>query len=145
MPRRRRPLGPSLFDEPPKRVRRSLDGPAVRAKRISGLDQLAERAHDEWAGRKARDEGIERARRAVDHEWIASAWHLLAELIKTGRPFTTDDILDVVGDPPKGDPRVLGALIIDAARKKRIAGTGRYIPSRRASCHARPKKEWVGA
>lgn len=96
-------------------------------------------------GIAAREEGMERSEAAVCPEWRAAAERVLDNLIRSGEPFTTDDIIDSVGEPSYGDKRGLGGMMMSRARAGDIVATGYYVTSSNPSCHARPKKQWVGA
>lgn len=91
---------------------------------------------------RKRDEAIERVRQGKA-EYIAMASAALARLAATRQPFTSDDLVRIVGKH-EDEGRVLGAVFKDAHRAGLIRPTGRWPRSADASCNARDKREWVG-
>jgi hypothetical protein len=62
-------------------------------------------------------------------------------LILGGQEFDADDLVDMVGMPPR--PNMLGGLFIGASRAKRIVPVG-YTQAARPSSHARVQRLWQG-
>lgn len=81
----------------------------------------------------------------ADDGWLARATSALGTLVHRGRPFTTDDVwelLDTWAVPAPREPRAMGAVTRAAARDKRIVKTTEYVNSTRPGCHARPIPVW---
>lgn len=81
----------------------------------------------------------------ADDTWLARARGALNDLVRAGRPFTTDDLwaeLDRLGVPAPREPRAMGAVTSGAARDGRIVKTREYVNSVRPGCHARPIPVW---
>lgn len=81
----------------------------------------------------------------TDSRWLAEATRILHDLIRAGRPFTTDDIwaeLDEREVPAPREPRAMGAVTRPASRDHRIVKTGEWINSNRPGCHSRPVPVW---
>jgi hypothetical protein len=84
------------------------------------------------AARAAREAGMERAE-AAEMDWSERADRAIAHLASTGRPFSPDDVRDLVGDP--AHPNAMGGRFMAAVRRRQIERCG-WAPSRRESCHA---------
>lgn len=81
----------------------------------------------------------------ADDTWLREARDALTQLIRAGRPFTTDDVwavLDARGVPAPREPRAMGAVTRAAAREERMVKTREYVNSTRPGCHARPIPVW---
>lgn len=88
----------------------------------------------------AADEAIARVERGAPASWMSNARYVIYELCVKQPEFTTDDVWDVLGQPP--EPRAMGAVMRQVTRKGYCVGTDRYIKSKRRECHARPVKVW---
>lgn len=75
-------------------------------------------------------------------EYIADANRALFALIKAGGPFTSDDIVEMIGKH-EDEGRVLGSVLRGAARRCLIQPTGKWIKSTDPSCNVRDKREWI--
>lgn len=94
--------------------------------------------------RRRRDEGAEAASLGA-HAWARMAGEqALADLARSGREFSSDDVHEAVGSPLGCGPGVIGSLFLMAARRGEIVHTG-YVQSRRATSHGRVIKTWRGA
>lgn len=93
------------------------------------------------AGEAARDQAIARVDAAADPDWKADAQRALNELIDAGEKFSADDIWLRVGYKP-AEPRALGSLLQQAARRGRIVQTGERRKSARPEHHAYPCTVW---
>jgi hypothetical protein len=89
------------------------------------------------------DTAMRNAERNTDPTWAEAAESIIVELARTGRHFTSDDIMehltDVETETP--DPRALGPIVKRALSRQWIARTG-YEPSRRR--HGTPIAVYVG-
>ena len=79
--------------------------------------------------RAARDEAMERVESNADAEWRVLADQYLYRRIRTGLPFTTDDLWDD-GLPKPREPRALGPVMMAAKRRGDIYDTGDMVRSR---------------
>jgi hypothetical protein len=70
------------------------------------------------------------------HPWSAAAPQAIQQLAASGKPFTSDNVRDVAGDPP--EPRLMGA-VLSGARSKRIAQPVAAVLGR----NGRPLRLWV--
>jgi hypothetical protein len=81
-------------------------------------------------------------------DWKRLARAAIEELARSGRPFTADDVIAIVGlpRPAEGSNRnnAVGAMISGAGRRRLIVKTGEYVTSRRPLSHARMIAVWVG-
>lgn len=89
---------------------------------------------------QARDEAIEQVKRSTPAEWAKDARTCLVAILMTQRTATTDDVWQVIGQPP--EPRALGGVIKDMVDNRTIEPTGEYVASIRPKCHARPVRVW---
>lgn len=97
-------------------------------------------------GEQAADAAIDQVRAGMDMAWYATAFRVVRQLGQSGKHFTTDDVWDALDKLPVAtpEPRALGAVMRDAKRAGSIQPTNNYAKSRRAACHARPVRVWVG-
>lgn len=90
-------------------------------------------------------EGMARAERAADPDWLQAAKRVVWQLCREGSPFTTDAVwyrLEALG-VRTGEPRALGAVMKAASSAGFISATGGYFKSTRPECHSRPLALWV--
>lgn len=74
--------------------------------------------------------------------WAEQATRVILELARTGRHFTTDDVMDELTDVEETpDPRALGPIVRRCINRGYIHRTG-YEPSRRR--HGAPVATYVG-
>lgn len=92
-------------------------------------------------GRRRRDEGQERVDSHTDEAWKDAADAAIARLARTGRPFTAEDLTDLVGMPPRHN--AIGSRFTTAARAGLIEEIG-YKQSTRAARHASRMLVWRG-
>lgn len=97
-------------------------------------------------GRDLRDVGIaavDAAGVAAHKTWRPKAEAALDQLIRSGSPFTADDLRALVDEPPD-HPNQVGALIMGASRRGEIRKLG-YRQSRVKSRQAGSLALWVAA
>lgn len=90
------------------------------------------------------DAAIAQAEEHADRVWLSAAKQIVWDLIKDGRPFTTDDCwarLDTL-DVVTHEPRALGAVLRAAAKAGYIEQTGEYVATARPKAHSRPIPYW---
>lgn len=85
---------------------------------------------------------VDRAAR-VDPDWLDNAREALYDLARTGKPFTSEDVLHRAG-LSIGDHRALGGLFRSARSLLVIAPTGRVVSARRPVRNGGLVREWVG-
>jgi len=99
------------------------------------------------AGRQLRDEGIAQVSlpsHVEEHEeWKAKYSSVIEGLAKSDKPFNSDDVWAIMGDPPC-HPNIIGALFNKAVRSKLITPID-YRGVQRASGHARNAKLYIGS
>lgn len=93
--------------------------------------------------RAARDEAIERVDDNADAEWKEDAYSVVMRLAKVGKPFTADEVWEVLGLGGTHEPAALGPVFLRAAKASAIVKTGRLVPTRFARRH-RELTEWIG-
>ena len=91
--------------------------------------------------RDLRDKVIERAEAAEDDAWKAMAYNSGLALARSGRPFSIDDITEVVGMPRRSN--ATGGIIMRLSRQGLIQRVG-VTPSRRLETHAHTNPLWQG-
>lgn len=94
------------------------------------------------AGRRNRDEALERVERAADEEWKERAWAYLNRMAKAQPEFCAEDLWLAGLDKPR-EPRALGPLLMHARRDGLIAPSGRYRQSASASRNSGDAKVWL--
>jgi hypothetical protein len=89
------------------------------------------------------DTAMRNTERNTDPTWAQAAERIIVELARTGRHFTSDDIMDHLTDveTETPDPRALGPIVKRAISRQWIHRTG-YEPSRRR--HGTPIAVYVG-
>lgn len=92
-------------------------------------------------GEALRDQGMARVLMFTPDEWKARAFEAIVELAKTGEPFTSEQLREIVGDPPK--PNAMGSIFNAAAMKKIIVHCG-WRKASRPGMHATDLREWIG-
>lgn len=93
-------------------------------------------------GVKLRDDAIRRADEHADADWKQAAYQAVADLALFCDYLTTDDVHERLEGVSTHELRALGAIMKRAARDGLIAPTDRYLPTLRASAHARPVRVW---
>lgn len=85
---------------------------------------------------------------AAHPEWGARAMREVERLARCGIPFTSEDVVLMVGLPTgkvaTNKNNAVGALITSAAKHGLIVKTGRYVPSKRRRSHGAALAEWRG-
>ena len=94
--------------------------------------------------RQRRDEGTRAASLNTWGPWRRRAEAELERLARSGREFTSDDLVDAVGLPVASSTNAVGALFRAAARRRLIVTTG-ATTSRRASRAGGLVRTWRGA
>lgn len=100
----------------------------------------------DWSeAQRQRDVSIQQVGEHADQDYMRVALRIVAELARTGQPFTTDDVIarmpDGVSTP---EPRALGAVMTIARRQGIVEPTSQYRNSTMMTCHGRPKRLWRG-
>jgi hypothetical protein len=108
--------------------------------------RMPPRAQGLAEGRARRDQGVAAAGTtapgALVTAWKAKANKALGELIREGSYFSADDLVELVGMPPR--PNMLGGVFIGARRAGLIKPVG-YTQASRPEAHARVQRTWAGA
>lgn len=99
-------------------------------------------------GEELKQEGIELARTA-HKEWQERFRAEVRVAAKSGVPFTSEDIIEIVG-LPSGDTgtnknNCVGASMAGISQSGLITKTGVRVKSKRASMHASESNQWIGA
>lgn len=98
-------------------------------------------------GDKAKNEGMERALNAAHEEWKKKFKEVALELASDGRPFTSEDVVAVVGlpreTPGQHKNNAVGAMMNGLARGGYIVKVG-HRKSRRSISHSTEIATWVG-
>lgn len=97
---------------------------------------------DEAESERRKQQGIARANENVSSGWARDFDAAVEHYARLKLPFTSEDVLALVGLPP-GNPNAVGARMNASARKGLIRRVG-IRKGRRASAHARNISEWVG-
>lgn len=93
------------------------------------------------AAEAAKEAGITTAEQ-VNPEWQDAAKAEIMRLARTGKPFTIEDVCDVVG-MPGGSNKAIGAVMNRIARTGMIYKYGQR-PATRVSSHRRTLQVWRG-
>ena len=100
----------------------------------------------ETDGLVLKQEGIDLALTA-HKEWQERFESVIDQLSKSGKPFTSEDVVSLVGLPNKSiganKNNAVGAMISGLARRKVIRKTGTYVTSRRPSSRGAILAQWV--
>jgi hypothetical protein len=111
-----------------------------------------------WCRNKERnlEAGIARKERGMTlamtpdalNEWKAAFRNAVWNASRSEIPFTSEDILEVVG-LPSGEigqhaNNAVGAMMNSCAKKGWIHKTGRHVPSQRPTSHGTEINEWTG-
>ncbi len=93
-------------------------------------------------------EGIlQRTQQAADERWKKAAGMAIDYLIRAGKPFTADDVWQIL--EPLGvtthEPNAMGAMFNAARREGKITSDGMYRPSCRRTAHRRMVRVWRAA
>lgn len=93
--------------------------------------------------RNEADAAMRNAEANTDPSWSEHAERIIVELARTGRHFTSDDVMDALTDVEVETPdtRALGPIIKKCIRREWIHRTG-FEPSRRR--HGTPIAVYVG-
>lgn len=101
----------------------------------------------EFSGEQLKLDGMFAAAAAAAGEWHDDARNTIRELAATGEPFTSEDVVAVVG-LPRGNVatnrnNAVGAIMSAAARRGEIRKVG-YRNAKRPALHAAALAVWVG-
>ena len=94
---------------------------------------------DVSAGELGKSEGMARVQMPVPEDWRAAALYAVRDVATRSEFLTVDDVSQIAGDPPEGDLRVWGPIMLQAARNGWIEAHG-YAKSQRASSHVGPRR-----
>lgn len=102
---------------------------------------------DRPAAHTARDQAIQQVAKSANTDHRAACETALTTVIERGAAFTTDDVIRELGAVYADirEPRLLGAVMRDAARHGRIVATGHFVTSARVANHGRTVREWRAA
>lgn len=100
---------------------------------------MNEQAHSD-SGEQLKLWGTEQAARSA---WAARALAAIDVLARSGRSFTAEDVVAMVGEP--SNFRAVGAVISRASRKGKIRTDGSTIPARDPKKHAHRNLVWKAA
>lgn len=92
-------------------------------------------------GETLRDEGMARTTEAADAQDIAVIDQAIAELNRSGREWSANDLRDLL---PEVRQPLIGARMRAAAKRRQMRRVS-YTPSTLPSTHAHPVAVWVGA
>jgi hypothetical protein len=96
-------------------------------------------------GEAAKREGMDRAERAANPEWVAFMLAALIEVAKR-QPFFYSDDVELVrqnrGGPSTHENRAMGPLMKRAFRAGICEPTDRFAAASRAACHRCPRRIW---
>ena len=94
---------------------------------------------------RRRDAAVTAVGEHADDTYMRVALAVVAELARSGVPFTTDDVVarmpEHVTTP---EPRALGAVMTIARKRGIVEPMSEYRNSTLVSCHGRPKRLWRG-
>jgi hypothetical protein len=100
---------------------------------------------DAAAAAEARNEALARVEANANSAWKSHCEDAIRWLSETRPDFTTDDVWELMHqrlNPMPHEPRAIGAMMTNAAKRGLITPTDRYTPSARPECHRRPVKIW---
>ncbi len=104
---------------------------------------LIPREHDALCAKAATDEAIERVEEHADPEWKAHALDAIESCARSFPTFTTDAVWALLdGGPETHEPRALGAVMREAARRGWVESTDRTEQTARVHAHQRPARVW---
>lgn len=93
------------------------------------------------AAAEAKEQG-QAATLTAQPEWADKAWEAMLTLARTGKPFTADDLVAMVG-MPEGSVNAIGAVFSRASKTNVINRIGHQAAERLAS-HLRMVGVWRG-
>jgi hypothetical protein len=96
-------------------------------------------------GELAKQEGMGRAARGANPEWVSFMLAALIEVARRQPYFFTDDIERIRierGGPSTPEPRAMGPLMKRAQRDGICELTTRFVTSARVICHCGQKRVW---
>ena len=100
----------------------------------------------ETDGLALKQEGIDLALTA-HKEWQVRFESVVAQLSMSGKPFTSEDVVSLVGLPNQSigpnKNNAVGAMMNGLGRRKVIRKTGDYVTSRRPSSRGAILAQWV--
>lgn len=90
------------------------------------------------------DDLLQAVREAGDERWYQTAMEIVRHLCESQDRFTTDQVWEHLEgkDVSTPEPRLMGAVMIDAAKSGWIRSTGQYLKSIRKECNRRPVTLW---
>lgn len=78
-----------------------------------------------------------------NHGWRDAANHAMRHLADTGRPFSADDLRDLMGDHQPDNPNSIGGIFMAWNKAKLITRHGGG-PSRTNTRHGGHRNTWIG-
>jgi hypothetical protein len=101
------------------------------------------RAFDVAMAETERDRALRRVERAADPDWTRHVERVVARIAQRLPTFSTDEVWAALDESySTHEPRALGAIMVDMARRGIIAPTDRTVKSRRPECHRRDVRVW---
>lgn len=75
--------------------------------------------------------------------WAEAAYEHVLSVARVKQTFTTDDVMESMGDIPCSvDRHVMGSVMTRAAALGFIAKTDTFIPCKRKNQHGSPRRVW---
>lgn len=76
--------------------------------------------------------------------WAELAYQAVLDVAKCKQSFTTDDVMESMGDVPCDvDKHVMGSVMTRAATAGAIRKTDSFIPCKRKNQHGSPRRVWI--
>ena len=99
---------------------------------------------EDSSAKELTEEAIRRAGEHANEEWKMECIEAIRDICIRKQEFTMDDVWDALrgSECHTEESRALGAIILEAARRKYCRNTGRYIKSRLKVRHSRPIQIW---
>lgn len=95
---------------------------------------------------EATADGIDRAEKHADDEWMLFALAAVCRVSRQKRTFTADDVAEVMSKiptpPETHEKRAMGPVMMRAAKLGWCEQTDEYTRSSRAEQHGCPKRVW---
>ncbi len=107
-------------------------------------DPKPDERFDRKTQRVVRDEAIQRVDRCADSALKLAAWEAILEAARSKESLTTDDVVrEIDSSMCNGqEMRMLGPMMLRAAREKFIEKTSNRVESSMVSNHGREKTVW---
>lgn len=82
--------------------------------------------------------------KATNHGWANAAGHAMTYLTNLGRPFSADDLRDLMGDNQPETPNAIGGLFLSYRQQGLIRRAG-IVASKNTRSNGSVVFQWVGA